>query len=195
MNTGSRTQQEQQFRKIVETHQDRVLNTCYRFLKSREDAQDVAQEVFIQVYKSLDEFRGDAQLSTWIYRIAVTKSLDFIRRQNRQRRMGSVKTLLGFGSEVIEVADTQGITPERDLDDQERQKILAWAVSKLPESQRVAITLSNYEDYSNREIAEIMRTSVSAVESLLHRGRKNLEKRLWKYFASQMNRANAKERI
>jgi len=179
---GSRTQQEQEFRKMVEMHQDRVINTCYRFLKSREDATDVAQEVFMQVYKSLDDFRGESQLSTWIYRISVTKSLDFIRRKNRQRRLGSVKTILGLGSELNDLPDNSGSTPEGDFDDAERGRILSWAVSKLPESQRVAITLSNYECYTNQEIADILQTSVSAVEALLHRGRKNLGSRLQKYF-------------
>lgn len=186
MNTGNRTQQEQQFRKIVETHQDRVLNTCYRFLKSREDAHDVAQDVFMQVYKSLDEFRGESQLSTWIYRIAVRKSLDAIRNQNRKRRLGSVKTILGLGSEIVDLPDTSGSTPEGDFDDAERKRLLGWAVAKLPESQRVAITLSNYESYTNQEIADILQTSVSAVEALLHRGRKNLERRLEKYFTMRL---------
>ena len=186
MGTGRKDTIEQQFREIVEAHQDRVRNTCFRFLKSREDAQDVAQEVFIQVYKSLDDFRGEAQLSTWIYRIAVTKSLDFLRRKNRQRRMGSVKAILGFGSEVDEIADRTGGTPEGDFEQSERERLLGWAVGKLPESQRVAITLSNYEGYSNQEIADIMQTSVSAVEALLHRGRKNLERRLTNYFGTRL---------
>ena len=178
MTSRKTTSEAAEFRKVVQEHQARVYSTCYRFLRSREDAQDVSQEVFIQVYKFLDDFRGEAQLSTWIYRIAVTKSLDLIRKQNRKRRLGSVKALLSIGSAEGEVDVSDDSTPETDLMDAERKRILAWAVAKLPDNQRVAITLSNYEDYSNQEIADIMNTSVSAIEGLLHRGRKNLKKHL-----------------
>jgi RNA polymerase sigma-70 factor, ECF subfamily len=65
----------QSFESLVETHQEKVLNLCYRFVHNKEDAEDVTQEVFVQVYKALDDFRGDAKVSTWIYRIACTKSL------------------------------------------------------------------------------------------------------------------------
>lgn len=183
MQKQTRIRSEREFREIVNSHQQRVYSTCYRFLRSREDAQDVAQEVFIQVYKSLDEFRGDAQLSTWIYRIAVTKSLDLIRKQNRKRRLGSVKALLSIGSAEGEVDVTDYSTPETDLMDAEQNRVLAWVVAKLPENQRVAITLSNYEDYSNQEIADVLQTTVSAVEGLLHRGRNKLKKHLTKYYS------------
>lgn len=166
VNTKQTTSKKTDFRRVVLEHQERVYSTCYRFLRSREDAQDVSQDVFIQVYKSLDDFRGEAQLSTWIYRIAVTKSLDLIRRQNRKRRLGSVKALLSIGSAEGEVDVAGESTPETELMDAERNRILAWAVAKLPETQRVAITLSNYEDYSNQEIADIMNTSVSSIEGL-----------------------------
>lgn len=185
MNFKARIKSENQFRKIVTTHQERVYSTCYRFLRSREDAQDVAQEVFIQVYKSLDDFRGDAEFSTWIYRIAVTRCIDLIRKRNRKRRMGSVISILRIGSHVDEWEVPDGSTPESEFMASEDSRILAWAVSRLPESQRVAITLCNYEDYSNKEVAKIMQTSLSAVEGLLHRGRKNLKKRLTDYYASR----------
>ena len=178
------TSNESEFRRVVSDHQERVYSTCYRFLRSREDAQDVSQDVFIQVYKSLDDFRGEAQLSTWIYRIAVTKSLDLIRKQNRKRRLGSVKAMLRIGSDEGEVDVPDSTTPETEFMDADRNRILARAVAKLPENQRVAITLSNYEDYSNREIADILNTSVSAIEGLLHRGRKNLKKHLTGHFTT-----------
>ena len=164
MSTKQTTSEAAEFRRVVLEHQERVFSTCYRFLRSREDAQDVSQEVFIQVYKSLDDFRGDAKLSTWIYRIAVTKSLDLIRKQNRKRRLGSVKALLSIGSAEGEVDVSDDSTPETDLMDAERKRILAWAVAKLPDNQRVAITLSNYEDYSNQEIADIMHMGLSATK-------------------------------
>ena len=74
------------FAALVSAHQKTVLNICYRFLLNKEDAEDIAQEVFIEVYHSIHKFRGDSALSTWIYRIATTKSLDEIKRKNRQKR-------------------------------------------------------------------------------------------------------------
>ena len=74
------------FKSLVEIHQEKVRNTCFRFVKNSEDADDVAQEVFIQVYESLDKFRNEAEISTWIFRIAVNKSLDFLRRKKRKKR-------------------------------------------------------------------------------------------------------------
>ncbi len=142
----------------------------------------------MQVYKSLNDFRGDAQLSTWIYRIAVTRSLDLIRKQNRKKRLGSVKAILSIGSGEDEVDVASESTPETELMDSERSRVLAWAVSRLPENQRIAITLNNYEHYSNQEVADIMQTSLSSVEGLLHRGRKNLKKELTDYFTSRGTR-------
>lgn len=84
------------FRTLVETHQEYVRNTCYRFLNNREDAENVAQEVFIQVHDSMKDFRNEAQISTWVYRIAVNKSLDFIRKKKRKKRFGQVVSLFGF---------------------------------------------------------------------------------------------------
>ncbi len=182
MITVKTASEKNEFRRVVLDHQERVYSTCYRFLRSREDAQDISQEVFLQVFKSLDDFRGEAQLSTWIYRIAVTKSLDLIRKQNRKRRLGSVKSLLRIGTEDGDIDIPDDRTPETDLMREDRKEVLAQALAKLPENQRVAITLSNYEDYSNQEIADIMNTSISAIEGLLHRGRKNLRKHLTGYY-------------
>jgi RNA polymerase sigma-70 factor (ECF subfamily) len=185
LNFKTRIKSENQFRKIVTAHQERVYATCYRFLRSREDAQDVTQEVFMQVYKSMEDFRGEAKISTWIYRIAVTRSLDLIRKQNRKRHLGSVTGMFRIGSGEDEIDVPGGPTPEGEFMASEDSRVLAWAVSRLPENQRVAIVLCNYENYSNKEVAEIMQISVSAVEGLLHRARKNLRKRLTQYYSNR----------
>ena len=91
------------FKTVVELYQDRVLNTCFRFLFNREDAEDVSQEVFIEVYRSIASFRAEAKLSTWIYHIAVTRSIDLIRKKNRKKRFSQVKSLLGVGKQGKEL--------------------------------------------------------------------------------------------
>lgn len=170
------------FRELVDLHRDRVLNICYRFLHNREDAEDVAQDVFIEVHRSLPEFRGESRLSTWIYRIAVTKSLDLIRRRNRRKRFAFFLAPFGTENPVEQIPAPRSFSPDAMLEERERSALLRQAVDSLPENQRIAVTLSKYEEFSQQETAEVMGTTVSAVESLLHRGMENLRNRLRRHF-------------
>ena len=170
------------FKSIVETHQEKVRNTCFRFAKNPEDADDLAQEVFIQVYESLSHFRVEAELSTWIYRIAVNKSLDFIRRKKRKKRFGQLTSLFGFNEEKGEIVIPANGNPQQDMEEKERKQVLDSALAKLPDNQKTVIMLSKYEEFRNKEIAEIMELSLSAVEALMHRAKKNLHKLLYDYY-------------
>lgn len=174
------------FKVLVEQHQEKVRNTCYRFVRNKEDAEDVAQEVFLEVYRSVKHFREEAQLFTWIYRIAVNKSLDFVRKRRRKKRFAQVLSLFGVGEEEKELQLPSAEDPHEDLERRERMHILSQAVDTLPESQKVAITLSKYEGLRNNDIAEILDTSVSAVESLIHRAKENLRKRLYHYYEERL---------
>lgn len=159
-----------------------MRNTCFRFVKNPQDADDVAQDVFIQVYESLHHFREDAEVSTWIYRIAVNKSLDFLRKQKRKKRFAQITSILGFGSETDFVEVAADSDPFKNLQDKERRQLLDRAIDALPENQKTALTLSKLQGFSTKEIADIMNLSVSAVEALNHRARTNLQKRLGRYF-------------
>jgi RNA polymerase sigma-70 factor, ECF subfamily len=170
------------FQSLVAQHQHRVVNTCFGFVKNRQDAEDTAQEVFVEVYRSIADFRGSSKLSTWIYRIAVTKSLDLIRKKNRKRRLSSVQKGLGMRVEIEMVPSPKSNGPESRMESRERAQILKKAVDSLPTKQKVAITLSKYEGFSNMEIAEIMAMSVPAVEALIHRAKANLRKKLYHYY-------------
>lgn len=173
------------FKKLVNDHKDRVYNTCLGFLHNPHDAEDVAQEVFIQVYDSIDEFREEASLSTWIYKIAVTKSLELIRYRKRQKRSGFFKALNNLFSENDEEVEDENsafIHPGIQLENKERAQVLMNEVEQLPERQRVAFTLQKMEDLSYQEVADVMDLSIPAVESLLHRARQNLKKQLYSYY-------------
>ena len=174
----------QAFEDFVLAYQERILNTCYRFVNNRQDAEDIAQNVFLELYQSIHTFRGQSSLSTWTYRIAVTKSLDFVRRMNRKKRLGHLKRLFVSQDEeraaALEREDLNA--PPDKLEAEERSALLSQAVAALPDSQRVAITLSKYEGLSQAEVAQIMKTTVSAVESLIHRAKKNLQKQLYRYY-------------
>ncbi len=199
MNTGSREQSrakiqplEQQgitsgerfFSDLVAEHQEMVVNTCFRFVFNREDAEDLAQEVFVEVYRSLDKFREEAKLSTWIYRIAVSKSLDHLRRLKRKKRFSSLKRIIGIDDPADTIAAPDHDNPADVLVDKERVAVLQEALDGLPDNQKTAFLLSKQDGYSNQEIADILQTTVPAVESLIHRAKKNLKSRLERHYTA-----------
>lgn len=172
---------ESSFKAIVTTWQDMVYNTVLGILQNEEDAEDVAQEVFLQVYESIGTFKGESKFSTWLYRIAITKSMDHIRRKKRKKRFGKVQRL--FGIENTPIYDPPDFHhPGVSLDNKERASVLMKAVKKLPDNQQAAFTLHKVEGLSYQEVSEVMNTSVSSVESLLHRAKNNLKKLLENYY-------------
>ena len=183
-----RAQDQAAFRMLVEQYQTRVVNTCYGFLKNRQDAEDTAQEVFVEVFRSIHDFRGDSQLSTWIYRIAVTKSLNVIRTMNRKKRIGFFRQAIGLEEVMDEAKAPDDSKPDIQLEDQERLEILLQSIGKLPENQRVALTLHRLEGFTHEEVAEILQTSVPSVESLIFRAKKNLERHLFRHFSKLLSK-------
>ena len=169
------------FKQIVESWQDMVYNTALGILQNAEDAEDVAQEVFVQVFESVKNFKAEAKFSTWLYRITVTKSLDHLRRKKRKKRFAFVQSLFGSDDKTAAVVPDfhhPGIT----LDNKERAAVLFKAIDQLPENQKVAFTLNKLEGLSYQEVSEVMKTSVSSVESLMHRAKNNLKKSLTDYY-------------
>jgi RNA polymerase sigma-70 factor (ECF subfamily) len=163
-----------------------VLNCAYKFLRNAESAEDLTQEVFIEVFESIHTFRGDAQLSTWIYRIAVTKCLNRLKSLKRKKRFAELVSLFGGEETGERLASSESIAPDRELENKERANILRWALERLPENQRVAFTLSKYDEMSYEHIAAIMNTSISSVESLIHRAKTNLKTMLEGYYRKHL---------
>jgi RNA polymerase sigma-70 factor (family 1) len=169
------------FRHLVSKYKSRVYNTCLGFVKRQEDAEDLAQEVFVEVYQKWDQFRKESHISTWLYRIAVNKSLEFIRSSQRLKRKGN----------MVEITDTlneHSLTefehPGVSLENKERANILIHAIDQLPENQRTAFILSKMEGLSYDEIGKVMDKSHSSVESLLHRAKEQLRKLLTNYYVT-----------
>ncbi|MCF8243298.1 MAG: RNA polymerase sigma factor [Melioribacteraceae bacterium] len=167
------------FKNLVEKHQENVRNLCFKYLRSREDADDVAQDVFIQVYESLTSFRSEAEISTWIFRIAVNKSIDALRKKKRKKRYAQLISIFGTGEDDPPLEISSGENVQENFEQSERVKHLNKAIESLPDNQKTALILSKYHGFSNKEIAEILNTSISAVESLIHRSKKNLHKKLY----------------
>lgn len=170
---------ENAFRYLVDNYQDRVFNTALGIVQNAQDAEDVAQEVFIQVYRSIHAFKGESKLSTWLYRIATTRALDLLRSRKSKKRFGLIQRLFGEGNEpVMELPDFNH--PGVALDRKENAARLFKAIDKLPENQKAAFTLHKLENLSYQEISEVLKTSIPAVESLMHRAKQNLRKMLEK---------------
>jgi RNA polymerase sigma-70 factor, ECF subfamily len=174
------------FRKLVEEHQKAVFRTCLGILHDPHDADDISQEVFIEVHRSIDKFRSGSKLSTWIYRIAVNKSLNHLRAGKRKRFFQSMG--------LIPLTEMPFVEPAYDLLDQNAKdtalkKNLDKAIASLPDNQRAAFVLHKIDDLSYKEIAEIMEISLSSVESLIFRAKRNLQKKLLQVYQN-MNSEN-----
>jgi len=171
------------FTQMVETYQHLVYNTILSMLQNKEDAEDVAQDVFVQVYESIHQFKGESKFSTWLYRIAVTKSLDYQRRKKRKKRFAIIESLFGVNNEVKHES-IHFYHPGVSLANKEQAAILFKAIQQLPSKQQIAFTLNKIEGLSYQEVAEIMQVTVASVEAFLHRAKQNLRKELQQYYES-----------
>jgi RNA polymerase sigma-70 factor (ECF subfamily) len=176
---------EEAFRNLVADYEEIVFNTCLGFLKNTQDADDIAQEVFIEIFQSIHGFRGESSLGTWIYRISVTKSLEMLRKRKQKKRWAYFQALMGKEIDTGNIAGSDSYHPGVSLENKERAAILWSKIEKLPENQRIAFTLHKMEGLSYAEISEIMGVTLSSIESLMFRAKKNLRKSLKKYYETE----------
>ncbi|MBK8609592.1 MAG: RNA polymerase sigma factor [Chitinophagaceae bacterium] len=173
---------ESAFTRLVDEYQDLVYNTALGIVQNEEDADDITQEVFVQVYQSVSSFRGDSKMSTWLYRITLGKALDHEKKKKRKKRFGVMQRLFtGEREDGLTAAEFNH--PGIQLEQKENAAALFYALKQIPENQRIAFTLHKLEGRSYQEVAEIMNTSLYAVESLMGRAKGNLKKELEKYYA------------
>lgn len=165
------------FRTLVTRFQGRVYSTAYSLLRSAEDAEDVAQEVFVEVHQTVARFRGEAALSTWLYRLATSRALQHRRRQQARKRFAFFTSLLGFASEVLPEPPDHA-HPQALLEDAQQLHLLQLHIGRLPAQQQVAFTLRYEQELRYDEIAAVLGTTVAAVESLLYRARHTLRQHL-----------------
>ena len=174
-----RDRDERAFRELIEAHRDRVFNISYRMLSSREEAQDVAQEVFITVFKTIDTFREESKFSTWLYRVTVNHCKNRIkylsRRHDRDRDELDENTRETNGAIATPVRAPQ---PDRALESAQTEVLLEAAIKTLDEDQREVVVLRDIEELSIEEICEITGLPDGTVKSRLHRARLALRKKL-----------------
>ena len=180
---------ESAFSKLVDEWQDMVYNTAVSIVQNADDADDITQEVFMQVYQSISSFKGESKFSTWLYRITVSKALDHEKKKKRKKRFGIVQSLFGFGEEE-QVPAVEFDHPGVLIEKKEGAAALFNALKQLPDSQRIAFTLHKLEGQSYQEIAAIMHTTLYSVESLMGRAKGNLKKILNKYYQDKNDLIN-----
>lgn len=169
---------ERAFKDLIDRHRDRIYNVCYRMLGHKHEAEDVAQEVFITVFKTIATFRGDSKLSTWLYRIAVNHSKNRIkylaRRHDRDRdELDEVPS--GTDDQFGGLAPA---APDRALEGVQLEARVTRAIRELDEEHRVVVVLRDLEELSIEEICDITGLPDGTVKSRLHRARLQLRKKL-----------------
>lgn len=174
------------YSKLIDDFQDKVFGTCMSFVPNKEDAEDIAQEVFLEVFNSIDKFKGKSKLTTWVYRITTNKCLEFIRKRNTKKRFAFLQSITG---NVLPLDKTTYFTeinhPGIQLENKELNETLFKAINSLPESQSVVFTLHKIDGKSYDEIAEITNKSLSSVESTMFRAKKNLKSILENYYKNE----------
>lgn len=161
------------FKQVFEAHQDRIYNTILYMIQSAAEAEDLTQEVFVEVFLSIENFKAQSKLSTWIYRIAINKAMNHQRFKKAKKRLGSVLSIFNL-SPVDDAPDF--VHPGILLENKEVSEALYKAIDQLPEKQKTAFVLRQLEELSYAEIAEVMQTTTPSVESLLFRAKQNLQK-------------------
>lgn len=167
------------FKTLIDNYQSLVLNTCYNFLHNKDNAKDITQEVFIEVYLSIHKFKNEAKLSTWLYRISVNKSLNFIRDNKKHQIVKNIENLFTQDEQNNSKLIIYNEQNDKNNDIKNKRLILLrQAIANLKKNQRIAFTLHKYENLSYKEISEIMNLTLSSVEGLIHRAKINIQKKL-----------------
>ncbi len=166
------------FEKLMVKYYPRILNFIYRFIPSREVSEDIAQEAFMRVYKSVQSYRPQSKFNTWLFTIAKNLSLNELRKNKKKGASLDAPIKSSEGSFIRQVEDKNALNPSDDLIQSEVSQVVKAAIEELPENQRMAVLLRRYENLSYDEIAKTMNTTAKAVKSLLSRAKENLKVRL-----------------
>jgi len=166
------------FERFVNAHKERIYSIAYQILRNHEDAIDVSQEVFIKVYKSLGKYDLSENACFWLYRMTVNASIDY-RRKNARFQHNSIDN-------ETEVAPENFILPAPNpcdiVEKEEFRRIIRSLVGKLPESQRIVLTLRDLEGFSSEEVAKILKCTQTTVRWHLHKGRRRLKEMIVKKY-------------
>ena len=170
------------FQELVEAHQHRIIGTVAKMLGDEMDAEDVAQQVFVRVWKSAHRWEPTAKVTTWLFKITRNLVFNELRRRKRHPVQSLDRAYLDEeGDRPMQVEDRSVKTPDTAVLDGEMHAAIQAAIQELPETQRLAIILRRYDEVPYEEIGEILGLSVPAVKSVLFRARTDLRAKLRRY--------------
>jgi RNA polymerase sigma-70 factor (ECF subfamily) len=168
------------FRELVEAHQQRVIGTVTRMIGDHNDAEDLAQQIFVRVWKSAPRWEPTAKFTTWLYTILRNLVFNECRRRARHKTT-SLDAATDDEDHPQQFADGNVKSPDTTMLDAEMQDAIERAIQELPEAQRMAVIMRRYQDVSYEAIGEVLDLTVPAVKSLLFRARTDLREKLRKY--------------
>ncbi len=175
------------YKELIAEQGDRIFKTVIPILKNPNDAEDITQEVFIEIFKSLPTFHGKSALSTWIHRIAINKSYDYLKKKKRKKRFAETEPLFIIDS-VLPLTDKRHFDhPGALLENKELSVVLFQAINKLRKARRTAFILRKIEGLSYIEISKIMRKSISSVEALIFKATQNMQEELRYYYEKNLS--------
>jgi RNA polymerase sigma-70 factor (ECF subfamily) len=181
-----RERDESAFREMVDLYQNRVFNLVFRMIGNHEEAEDLAQEVFVTVFKSIDQFRGDAKFSTWLYRVAANHCKNRIKYLAHRHERDTTE----YNDITERQANAHGGSspfqghvagPDRVVEGLELERVVQAAIAELDEDHRLVVVLRDIEELSYEEIGQITGLPEGTVKSRLHRARLALKEKLEKY--------------
>lgn len=180
--TGTlKTGKEQAFQKLMHLYGKGIFNLCIGMIPNRENAENITRDVFVEAYQYMDSSGQGEQVKTWLSRIALNKCYNHIKYSKRQKKYGIIQSLFYTNANPLEVPHNFA-HPGIALENKEHAKVLYGALAVLPETQKAAFTLHEMQGMDYKQIADTMKLSVPAVESLLSRARTGLRKKLRVYF-------------
>lgn len=171
------------FEEIYREYAENILNLAFKITGREDVARDLTQDIFLKVYQNLDSFRGQSQIYTWLYRIALNHIFNYLKKEKRYRWIELLDTKI---DEALEADDSEAkfslhsspVQPDKEIEKSQREKIVWAFILELPLKQRVPFILHRYEGLSYQEIAEQLQISLSNVESRIHRAKKFLVNKL-----------------
>ena len=166
------------FRQFYELFKARVYNTCLLHVQNAPEAEELTQDVFIEVHNKAGDFKGNSAVSTWVYRIAVNKCIDLLRYKGRQKRFAFITSIFNKDTGELKYDRVEFEHPGVKIENKEKAARLFAAIRQLPENQQSAFILKYIEGLPQKDIADVLAITEKAAESLLQRAKGNLRKSL-----------------
>ncbi len=167
---------------LVDRHRNGIVNLSYRYLGNRADAEDLAQEVFLRVFRARDRYRPEAKFTTWLYRVAVNASLNEVRSRKNRPTHAAANLRAGEDDDGVPmIADEDATSPHDAAEREELRAHVRAAVAELPDRQRLALLLNKFHGQGYQEIADALELTIPAVKSLLVRARESVRQRIEPY--------------